>query len=92
MTASVLKQDPNTKSSNQRLFILTRTHSMRIMYNTILYKSILCVRVKINKRSFEPFCVCIYAIEIRLVIEPQNILFAGAYGHFSARKFYRLEQ
>ena len=30
MTASVLKQDPNTKGSNERLFILTWTHSMKI--------------------------------------------------------------
>ena len=31
MTASVPKQDPNTKkASNERLFILTRTHSMHI--------------------------------------------------------------
>ena len=27
MTASILKQDPNTKGSNERLFILTWTHS-----------------------------------------------------------------
>ena len=31
MTASVLKQDPNTKVSNEGLFILTRTHSMQIV-------------------------------------------------------------
>ena len=30
MTASVLKQDPDTKGSNERLFILTRTHSVQI--------------------------------------------------------------
>ena len=31
MTASALKQDPNTKCSNERLFILTGTHSMQII-------------------------------------------------------------
>ena len=30
MTASVLKQDQTQKSLNERLFILTRTHSMQI--------------------------------------------------------------
>ena len=30
MTASVLKQDPKTKNSNERLFILTRMHSIHI--------------------------------------------------------------
>ena len=39
MTASVLKQDPNTKGFKRMLIC------------------ILGVRVKINKRSFEPFCI-----------------------------------
>ena len=30
MTARVLKQDPNTKGSKERLFITTRTHNMQI--------------------------------------------------------------
>ena len=93
MTTSVLKQDPNAhrKGSNERLFILTRTHSMQISKHrtsckklnqkvfflsfsvvfdrlSVVHESfwglikgispkmcILCARVKINKRSFEPF-------------------------------------
>ena len=38
------------KGLNERLFILTRTHSIQIFGE---------VRVKINKRSFEPFCAWI---------------------------------
>ena len=33
-----------------------------------------------------------HTIEIRFDIGPENILFARAYVHFSARKFYRLGQ
>ena len=33
-----------------------------------------------------------HTIEIKYVIGPGNILFAGEYVHFSARKFYRLGQ
>ena len=67
MTASVLKQDPNTKGSYERLFILTRTHSMHIFGERGFprrKKCILCVRVKINKRSFEPFRVHSYGENI----------------------------
>ena len=52
MTASVLKQDQHTQKrfKNERLFILTRTHSMLKLLNLF---------VKIKKRSLEPFCVWI---------------------------------
>ena len=43
------------KGSNERLFILTQTHSKHTV-------SILCARVKMNKRSLEPFRVWILEI------------------------------
>ena len=45
MTASVLKQDPETKIMSPKIYIL-------------------CVRVTINKRYFEPFCVCNLLIHV----------------------------
>ena len=69
MTASVLKQDPNTKGFKRTLIYFDRTHSMlcyvltwknsTLYFDTGTQYSILCVRVKINKRSFEPCCVSI---------------------------------
>ena len=83
MTASVLKQDPNTKKFKRTLtYFDTTKNSVKIRYVSpshfssffnrlsAVYVSfwkgiypkicILCVRVKINKRSFEPFCVWLY--------------------------------
>ena len=54
MTASVLKQDPNTKRFKRK----NRKVSFIGLIKGISPKiCMLCVRVKINKRSFEPFCV-----------------------------------
>ena len=84
MTASVLKQDPNTKRFKRTLInfntdtaclkpkqdksfslifiVFDRLSVVQVsFYGLIMEVSpkicILCVRVKINKRSFEPFCV-----------------------------------
>ena len=42
--------------------------------------------------TLDPIFIKTYSIEIRCVIGPEDILFAGASVHLSAWKFYRLGQ
>ena len=59
MTASVLKQDPTQKGSNECLFNTDAVCKFSGISPLSSHKMTLCVWVKINKRSFEPFCVWI---------------------------------
>ena len=57
MTASVLKQDPNTK--RLLIYFNTETQFCGLIKGISPKICILCVRAKINKCLLEPFCVWI---------------------------------
>ena len=59
MTASVLKQNPNTKRFKRTLIYFNMDTQYANFQGNPLYPCTLCVHVKINKHSFEPFCVWI---------------------------------
>ena len=60
MTASMLKQDPNTKKFKRMLIYFDMDTVFYGLTKGISPKiCLLCVHVKISKRLFEPFCVWI---------------------------------
>ena len=61
MTASILTQDPNTKRFKRMLIYFNTDTVCKFSGKSPLssHKTTLCICVKINKRSFEPFCVSI---------------------------------